>query len=534
MIQKLLLFIVALFFGFKSQAQFAATSTNWNVPDLEFQPEDMGSVNAAGYSFVDINGDGYPDLIDVIDNNTGFIWQNSLQRYWKVYLNDGTSISPTPTNWNVPDLEFQPEDMGSVNGAGYSFIDINGDGYPDLIDVRDNNTGFIWQNSFQRYWKVYLNDGTSISPTPTNWNVPDVEFQPEDMGSVNGAGYSFVDINGDGYPDLIDAKDNNSAAGSIWQNGSQRFWKVYLNDGTSISPTAIDWTVPELEFNPEDMASINGAGYSFVDINGDGYPDLIDAKDNNSAAGSIWQNGSQRFWKVYLNDGTSISPTAIDWNVPELEFNPEDMASVNGAGYSFVDINGDRYPDLIDAKDNNSAAGSIWQNGSQRFWKVYLNDGTSISPTAIDWNVPELEFNPEDMASVNGAGYSLIDINGDGSPDLIDVRDNNTGFIWQNSLQRYWKVYLNTVTTSAIQAFGNWDSDITAYPNPFSERFSIDLGATEQNITTTVTDLMGKVIQTNAYSNSQILNISLDKPAGVYFLMLQTADKKAVLKLIKE
>jgi hypothetical protein len=462
MIQKLLLFIVALFFGFKSQAQFAATSTNWNVPDLEFQPEDMGSVNAAGYSFVDINGDGYPDLIDVIDNNTGFIWQNSLQRYWKVYLNDGTSISPTPTNWNVPDLEFQPEDMGSVNGAGYSFIDINGDGYPDLIDVRDNNTGFIWQNSFQRYWKVYLNDGTSISPTPTNWNVPDVEFQPEDM------------------------------------------------------------------------ASINGAGYSFVDINGDGYPDLIDAKDNNSAAGSIWQNGSQRFWKVYLNDGTSISPTAIDWNVPELEFNPEDMASVNGAGYSFVDINGDRYPDLIDAKDNNSAAGSIWQNGSQRFWKVYLNDGTSISPTAIDWNVPELEFNPEDMASVNGAGYSLIDINGDGSPDLIDVRDNNTGFIWQNSLQRYWKVYLNTVTTSAIQAFGNWDSDITAYPNPFSERFSIDLGATEQNITTTVTDLMGKVIQTNAYSNSQILNISLDKPAGVYFLMLQTADKKAVLKLIKE
>ncbi len=48
------------------------------------------------------------------------------------------------------------------------------------------------------------------------------------MGSVNGIGYSLVDINGDGSPNLVDAEDNNSA-GNVWTNGLQRYLNVYFN-----------------------------------------------------------------------------------------------------------------------------------------------------------------------------------------------------------------------------------------------------------------------------------------------------------------
>jgi hypothetical protein len=540
MLKKIVLLNLSLIFLLAtSHAQFNSNSIDWNIPELEFNPEDMGSVYGPGYSLVDLNGDGFPDLVDSRDNNssTGSVWQNGLQRYWKVYLNNGTSMSATAVNWNIPDLEFQPEDMGGVYGEGYTLVDLNGDGFPDLVDSRDNNssTGSVWQNGLQRYWKVYLNNGTSMSATAVNWNIPDLEFQPEDMGGVNGPGYAFFDLNGDGFPDLVDSRDNNSSTGSVWQNGLQRYWKVYWNNGTSISATAVDWNVPDLEFQPEDMGGVYGEGHTLIDLNGDGFPDLVDTRDNNSSIGSVWQNGLQRYWKVYWNNGTSITATAINWNIPELEFNPEDMGSVNGPGYALFDLNGDGHPDLVDSRDNNSSTGSVWQNSSQRYWKVYWNSGTAISLTAINWNIPEIEFNPEDMSGVYEPGYTLVDLNGDGFPDLVDSRDNNssTGSVWQNSSQRYWKVYWN-LSTTRVEEYEFSNVKVTVYPNPTNCELSIDLGSSYNNVSVIISNALGQVVQSQNFSNSNVLQLNIPGEAGVYFIEVNSGDKKARLKVMKK
>jgi hypothetical protein len=49
-----------------------------------------------------------------------------------------------------------------------------------------------------------------------------------------------------------------------------------------------------------------------------------------------------------------------------------------------------------------------------------------------------------------------------------------------------------------------------------------------------MTDLNGKLIQLKTYNDNQVLNLKIDQPTGVYILLIESGDKKAVIKLIKE
>ncbi|MBT6515002.1 MAG: T9SS type A sorting domain-containing protein [Crocinitomicaceae bacterium] len=79
--------------------------------------------------------------------------------------------------------------------------------------------------------------------------------------------------------------------------------------------------------------------------------------------------------------------------------------------------------------------------------------------------------------------------------------------------------------------FGN---RLLLYPNPTNGEFSIDLGETYDAVTIAMTDLNGKLIQSKSYYGLQLLNLDLDEPAGVYLLMIESGEKKAVIRLIKE
>lgn len=75
--------------------------------------------------------------------------------------------------------------------------------------------------------------------------------------------------------------------------------------------------------------------------------------------------------------------------------------------------------------------------------------------------------------------------------------------------------------------------NIKVYPNPANGEFSVDLGSNYKSTVTTITDLNGKIIQTNTFKNSQILNLIFDKPAGIYFLNINSGDKNSVVRLVK-
>src|SRR5690606_12794489 len=143
---------------------------------------------------------------------------------------------------------------------------------------------------------------------------------------------------------------------------------------------------------------------------------------------------------------------------------------VSSSNYSLVDVNGDGSLDLVDCQDN--ASGVVWLTGSSLpYWKVYLNNGFNFKTTAENWTIPVMENSTGALDQVSSSNYSLVDINGDGNPDLVDCQDNASGVVWlTGSSLPYWKVYLNTSTFPflAIDEISN-QNDLHVYPNPTND-----------------------------------------------------------------
>ena len=90
----------------------------------------------------------------------------------------------------------------------------------------------------------------------------------------------------------------------------------------------------------------------------------------------------------------------------------------------------------------------------------------------------------------------------------------------------------NVSTVGTIEnEFGN---DLLLFPNPTDGQFAIDMGEVYNRTTVTITDLTGKLILSNTYSNSQLLNLQLNKPSGVYLLVIEAENKRAVIRLVKK
>ncbi len=80
----------------------------------------------------------------------------------------------------------------------------------------------------------------------------------------------------------------------------------------------------------------------------------------------------------------------------------------------------------------------------------------------------------------------------------------------------------------------NFGNKLIIYPNPTSGNFSIDLGDNYDIVRITFTDLNGKLIKSKQYNESQLLKLKIEEPAGIYLLMIESGDKKATIRLIKE
>jgi len=89
------------------------------------------------------------------------------------------------------------------------------------------------------------------------------------------------------------------------------------------------------------------------------------------------------------------------------------------------------------------------------------------------------------------------------------------------------------ITTVGIEenSFGN---KLIVYPNPTDGNFSIDLGSIYESSVVSITDISGKLIDSKTISQSQVLNLSIGEPAGIYIVSIQAGDKNAVIRLIKE
>jgi len=202
-------------------------------------------------------------------------------------------------------------------------------------------------------------------------------------------------------------------------SGGTITWPPVAFSYQSSSPgwTATSTWNPPVSF--VDYQATNGdVGVRATDVNDDGLPDILQGFTNSA---------NQQTVGAWINTGSGWVASST-WN-PPTSFNNRQMFSQTGdIGVRIVDVNGDGLPDIIQSYTNSD--GSL---GTSTAW---INTGAGWI-TSSSWNPPAY-FANYNVAIGGDVGTRLMDVNGDGLPDIVQSYRNGDGSVTSNA------VYLNT------------------------------------------------------------------------------------------
>ncbi len=329
-----------------SPANWFGPIQNWNFYTESGNPGEGGirytnpSWGTTELDTFDINGDGLPDKVNVI--------QDGNPTNLRVQINTGAGFA-SPVIWQIengnPGYWFWGR-LRATDSGGQTYqdlIDMNGDG---MIDRIMNN----WDSPYS--FKIQINNGTGFNPSqiwPQN-NPPQIlswgHVRYTDPG--NQVKIDFADLNGDGLPDRVFADVN--------PNGYNE-WKVLFSDGTQfLSP--VTWPIENGNNGAREWGVIRSGDPStyqdLIDMNGDGLLDRVMRK----------VSAPFTTLRVQFNTGSGFRPS-VEWNIN----NPDPSLGEIGGSIHYgttrmfaetMDLDGDGLPDRVQVIDS----------GSQNQWKV--------------------------------------------------------------------------------------------------------------------------------------------------------------------
>jgi hypothetical protein len=282
------------------------------TPRIAFLAHRLGTDHAEGISALDMNGDGYLDLLS--------------GAYW--YENPG----PNGGDWKQHQFRTVETHGEFVSDCGEWIVDVDHDGLPDLVTTGWITNGLWW----------FKNPGPAAIAAGAMWQREKI------TDSYDTEGGAFADINGDGKPDLVLAHYNKS--GILW----------------------VDFSGPKPRVHHLGGAAEDGHGVGIADIDGDGKADILTPFG--------W------FQNVDANNDKWIWHP--DWRLGDAGFPI--------LGY---DVNHDGKMDLIYGQGHGYGLYWLEQTGStaNRKWAQHTIDASFSQSHAL----------------------ALVDIDGDGQPELI-------------------------------------------------------------------------------------------------------------------
>ena len=295
--------------------------------------------------YMDMNGDRYPDPMSTggvqysmpwggIGSLTPLVLPDLDHLSATVSNSDGQTsgrcypVSKKVTSNNPKSAKMTLSGSGTLSHrevysndiTDYMFLDVNGDGLPDMVNTSDKmvrlNTGYSFLNP--ESWDVgFIRSGYSSNQSDNiglslGWaesNLPENSFSLAQVSISGGTGKGtshnrtvkqMADFNGDGLPDKIQIANNNSGIRVQYNLGNghwspeEQIHDIRISEGRSASEdvnlgVTVGFTVcAVLKINVGIQTSPYNRSLStdvaqLTDIDGDGYPDYITSESETSA-----------------------------------------------------------------------------------------------------------------------------------------------------------------------------------------------------------------------------------------------------------
>ncbi len=280
-----------------------------------------------------------------------------------------------------------------------------------------------------------------FSPTPLIWALPDggaifnglqhgffktinqgygEEVYP---GNAGGQLWDLVDMNGDGYSDLVISSERDQNGDfKAFQNDTTYYWKVFYNTGAGFEADQNVWNLPNggsittqgpKSFHvvrcPTALYLVPGAQrWDLEDMNEDSLLDLVITGEKLADGTTrVFSNGPDAFWLIHYNNGSGFEENPVHWSVPfggAVEFVDQDTPVTVGFNrfqqsgalemgaelWDMRDMNNDGKRDLVvtGAKTYEYCT-QVFNPFGDSYWKIYSNTGTGFEPVPTQFMLPE-------------------------------------------------------------------------------------------------------------------------------------------------
>ena len=424
------------------------------------QPQVGGNPTGGGTAcnyFIDMNNDGYPDLL--MGKPGAWTYVDKPGDTWL------ESSIPNPAGSQLPSLcatttrsikhvhvrshkwyqfwrAFKTDttyETVQVPLSNVIVIDIDGDGFPDIVDGTNGGQWYWYRNNgdspitFSARMPIAGSPGFALSDQDMKIPYNNLSTIPLPHRSVR-----FADMDGDGLVDIFQAhkqfEDRSNA--SYWR----LTWRRNLGDGNFAAPITmmpvtggtygIANTTYEfrlcygVNFNTKqcEMMFDNSTGrYAppydpndlvLVDINGDGLLDLVWQLYTVEKSGQINFDTLGIHYEVIYNQGGGKIfryPVKGDMAVTVTGTHslPQD-AKLSPSVY-WIDMNGDNLPDLL-----------VGTAGNYRYYPMRYQDGDLDPPITLTNPPTEFGSHPPKYLALTRENYiTITDFDGDGLPDFV-------------------------------------------------------------------------------------------------------------------
>lgn len=358
-------------------------SKSWTLDSFYSNKYQRDSFAAPAEHFIDVNGDGFSDIVRSDSCNMPPSWNWTEN---KVFIQTSSGFEES-SEYVLPIILDQT--CGLLPAFVQRFGDFNGDG---LVDIATDSA-------------IYVNTGHG-------W-VND--------GSVGHGGHAFKqvsDVNGDGLADLV-----NPAVGTFINRGYKVNGDSFYSDSAWVTPISFIYNDASTGYFDKPLAE-------FVDINGDALPDIVKITSE----------------EAYLNNGHG-------WEASSTAYQAGAISPIR----AYVDVNGDGRNDQVKVTSFTPVTTSVYENSGQ----ALVAEGS--------YNLPfELSVNHDVLTQ-----GTFTDVNGDGFPDMVRYSIHSPS----NFIEVYTSDIKPEIIESVTNSFGGdqlveyqpsttWDNSLPCPSNP--------------------------------------------------------------------